>query len=435
MLDAIRTPLVQPHRSRAASLRFFAPFLTLLLMLAGASVLEAATPITYMVAEKPTRIAWPASSFPLNFAASNAPLIARNMGAVRQGFAEWQVASSDVHFNEGASRPLAAGRDQVNAVTVKDDLFARSGLVAFTSWWFDENTGALQEADIQIDPNAVNDDNIQRVVEHEVGHLLGLDHSGDLSSVMYPYVGKRNSPLSPDDIHGITALYPSAASAATTATMEGSVLTASGPVFGAHVVAVDTNGSPVATALTDADGVYELRGLPAGSYRIYTEPLDGPVEGRNLSGIYINASKNFRTSFRSANVNVAPASMTRGVDLRVDGTAPLLNPKWVGAFPAGSTDISLSSMTARLQSGSTIAIGIGGDGIVEGKTTFSVDSPLVKRVSDFKYGNGFLYATFEIGSTPTFTPLTVVVSSAGETAALTGALLVEPRSGRARPVR
>lgn len=48
---------------------------------------------------------------------------------------------------------------------------------------------------------------IETVALHEIGHLLGLDHSQVQGSVMFPTYGGQRRALSPDDIAGIQALY------------------------------------------------------------------------------------------------------------------------------------------------------------------------------------------------------------------------------------
>ena len=46
------------------------------------------------------------------------------------------------------------------------------------------------------------------VLLHEVGHFLGLSHSGDRSAVMYAYYAAQMAALTQDDIDGICAIYP-----------------------------------------------------------------------------------------------------------------------------------------------------------------------------------------------------------------------------------
>lgn len=50
---------------------------------------------------------------------------------------------------------------------------------------------------------------LENVMKHELGHALFLGHSQDPAAVMYPTTSSSNpSPLAPDDIAGIMAVYP-----------------------------------------------------------------------------------------------------------------------------------------------------------------------------------------------------------------------------------
>ncbi|XP_019185238.1 PREDICTED: metalloendoproteinase 5-MMP-like [Ipomoea nil] len=67
-----------------------------------------------------------------------------------------------------------------------------------------------EESWAQVGPYYPYGVDIQSVVTHETGHLLGLGHSGVEAAVMYPYIGfgETKRVLDNDDIQGIKALYP-----------------------------------------------------------------------------------------------------------------------------------------------------------------------------------------------------------------------------------
>jgi hypothetical protein len=49
---------------------------------------------------------------------------------------------------------------------------------------------------------------LQTVLLHENGHVVGLDHSNDINAIMYPSYQQADCTLGTDDINGIRALYP-----------------------------------------------------------------------------------------------------------------------------------------------------------------------------------------------------------------------------------
>jgi hypothetical protein len=205
-----------------------------------------------------------------------------------------------------------------------------SGIVAITPLWF-VSDGRITDADIlyngsdfqfttSLEPGAFD---IQDVGVHELGHFLGLDHSGHAGASMYPYVDSSvilHRSLSDDDIAGVRSIYPNGPTAA----LSGSVFdSGANPVQGAYVVAVDTAGRTAGGALTNDSGAFVIRGLDPGDYDAYAAPLDQPVSGANLTG-----SPTLDTDFEatayplsvsvSAGQTLALGSLTVGDDVALD---------------------------------------------------------------------------------------------------------------------
>ncbi len=142
------------------------------------------------------------------------------------------------------------------------------------------------------DPGGVGED-LQTVATHEIGHFFGLDHSAVVRAVMFPFASDITT-LSYDDVAGISALYPKGTPDFAPGTISGHVRFASGAgVFGAHVFAESTTAneplgpnirkSPVGT-LSLPDSSYKISGLPADTYTVTAEPLDGPVTNADIDG-------------------------------------------------------------------------------------------------------------------------------------------------------
>lgn len=421
-----------------------------LFMIAAAAAVSfsafGAARLTFEIKGRPVAIAWSPAAFPIRYQVDSAAAAKLPGGAdtISRSFESWQNAGgSKVEFaSDGVGSPRG-GQDSVNTIGINDQLFANSGFLAFTTTWFDEN-GAVYEADIQVDSSVATDaGRVQALVEHEIGHLLGLDHSAVVSSTMYPFVsGQSLTGLDSDDRTALSMLYPSSGKAVG-GRLRGRVNNLDGGVFGAQVVAMNTLGAPVSSALTTHGGDFELE-VPAGSYKLYIEPLDGPVHPKNLSGVWRSASTNsVRTEFLREGqwLEVENGQIHDGLVFDASGTASL-NPKWIGTFPSGSRDVSLSSTAVTVNAGETVSIAVGGDGLVGGMTEFEVLREGVTRVSDFQYGPNYVWASFRVASDAAAGPAVVLARNGHETAMLTGALRVtapavgegHPPTGRKRPV-
>lgn len=180
---------------------------------------------------------WPANSVvALQFGLGNPP------GQLRDGNTSWNAAAMPVvaMWNGQMSRarvtgitnsavPVVSG-DHINAVVFTNNIFGQSfgqGTLAVTYY---RTMGAnLTEADVLFNKNQQFDSyrgplqfgsngyaigDIRRVLLHELGHGLGLDHPDShgqqVDAVMNSIVSNRET-LSADDVRGIQSLYGASA--------------------------------------------------------------------------------------------------------------------------------------------------------------------------------------------------------------------------------
>jgi len=231
----------------------------------------------------------------------------------RAGFQTWQsVSTATVSFSEGAvATATKQGFDCSNTIstnlTTSD--FASGAIALAFVFTFDSTGidscgrtidfgGQILEADIVFNPDFLLSTSdvtptthfdLQAVATHEIGHLLGLDHTGLMRGMMFPFGDEGKSQdrvLSTDDVIGVSTIYPASGFASSHGSISGTVQTDGGQlVYGAMVVVVDGNGIPVATMVTDPSGNYRIDGLEAGNYTAYAEPLDKPVQFSNMSSL------------------------------------------------------------------------------------------------------------------------------------------------------
>jgi len=211
---------------------------------------------------------WPEGTLPVSFQLNDqtGPGLANvtddsdPAGAVNRSLAKWPAVCG-VRMTLGSTAVADAVVDGINVITFADtetnrQIFEMAGsAVGLTLGSFRGET--ITETDILFNPNltfttTVDSDealenadmfDVEGVVTHELGHSIGLHHSGVESATMWAIatVGARS--LDPDDIAGARTLYP----VGELDGIRGTVRVNGAPAFGAHVVAVADSG-PVFSA-------------------------------------------------------------------------------------------------------------------------------------------------------------------------------------------
>ena len=289
--------------------------LLLLVVLVAATPMSAYIPQTNLIDGSVTAVKWATGAFPITWQMN--PTVGSNVTGSREqavvfrdSFQQWmEVSTALVSFTEGASTNVSVkpGFDQINVITTNvtsadfsSTALGLTGTFSFTTTGLDEFgrtidfPGQIIEADIMFNPQTSYSTSettpegtfdLASVATHEVGHLLGLDHSNILSSTMFPTVVAGASfprDTEVDDRIGISTIYP-ATSFASFGALSGTVrTTANVAVFGALVVAVDSNGQATASAVTDPNGEFTIQGLEAGTYTVYAEPMNQPFTSGNV---------------------------------------------------------------------------------------------------------------------------------------------------------
>jgi hypothetical protein len=239
----------------------------------------------------------------------------RDLGEVMQtSFNTWAGAPGTTisAARGGDSAKTSAGFDGVNLIcfVCQGDFSQEAETLAVTITTTATQTGAsdgrggrtqfvgqILDSDILFNPSrsfntdGAGGEDLQTVAVHEIGHFFGMNHSGVVRAVMFPFAPAVLRTLSYDDAIGIAMKYPAAGS--TGGTIAGVVRLNGTPVFGAHVFAESLTGadpwgalgirrSPIST-LTFPDGSYRIDGLPGDSYSVTAEPLDLPVVNKDVS--------------------------------------------------------------------------------------------------------------------------------------------------------
>ncbi len=358
--------------------------------------------------------------------------------AIRAALTSLQaITSAIVAFNENTNATERA-RTDFNSSNIHLYVFdetgwsglfgsSRSGAVAITPYSFQLN-GSIISADVvyngrdftfSTDGSGGSVD-IRSVTTHETEHFLGFDHTGDYTASLFPvtFDNVTRTPA-PDDVAGLSTVYPEANYNTTFGSLSGSVRTSGASAArGAQVVASNTDGMVTATAYTDASGNFTVRGLVPGGYTLYAEPIDGPLYPGSVGLDVIDT--NFGTAFLGGNTTPTVVTVVAGQTVAAGQIT-------VGA----ATTINITSGTpVRATRGQTLSVWLSGTAI---NTATNVSIP----------GNGVTITTAQIlSASQARLDLTIAanaplgsrtmflwVTNGGDNTALTGGLDIQDASG------
>jgi len=211
-------------------------------------------------------------------------------GAVRRSLAAWSDVTGLEFRIEPSDKltisPPGIVGDGVNLISIAPtqenlQLFAANpfGESARTRVFYDRR-GAITEGDIVLNPlqqfstdGTYGTFDLETTLTHEIGHLVGLRHSGTSSSIMAEriprnsddHVGPRS--LTDADIAGARDLYRTDTESCC-GVIAGRLSVGGKAARNTAVWAEDSEGRVVGLAQTDSDGSYRLGGLPDAKYNI-----------------------------------------------------------------------------------------------------------------------------------------------------------------------
>ena len=255
--------------------------------------------------------------------------------AAARAFATWEaVPTASIAFQFGGFTSAEPFDDDGVSVLGFQNEPALERVLGATGFVVDTLTGEILESDIFFNSAfawstaAAGDParfDLESVALHEIGHFVGLAHSAlgetelrpdggrrvlGTAAVMFPIAFGRGSTqdrtLQPDDIAGVSDLYPDHDFRARTGAARGRVVRNGAGVLGAHVVAFNPKtGDLIGGFSLNRDGEFEIAGLTPGAHVIRVEPLDDADMESFFSGSNI-ADINFQVTFHDR-LFVAPA--------------------------------------------------------------------------------------------------------------------------------
>ncbi|MDQ5844375.1 MAG: matrixin family metalloprotease [Acidobacteriota bacterium] len=383
-------------------------------------------------------------------------------GAVKRALESWANAANIkfvVVSSKGQSVSPANQADGTNLITVAPTnenlaMFGDENNAARTRVFYDPATGEINEADIVLNPFPYSGEGVplqfstdgtpgtydlESTLAHEIGHLLGLNHSSVIAATMqasqglngiYGLPASSERSLSEADRVAVRSLYGPCENLGAVKGRISNSSQSSLPVAGGHVWLEDlATGRVIADSLTRSNGSFNIRCVPAGDYRVMAESVDESFVITSV-GDKLIGPRGFRSIEISSSLRVTAEKTTamNYVFVSPQNSPRALVPRLLGM------NGDLSTVPVSAKAGATITLYIAGQGVdqVPGNG-FVITSPFITvdaaSLTLQQTHRALPVISFEvtIGANAPPGDYTVRLQlNSGETAYLAGAITIEP---------
>jgi hypothetical protein len=420
------------------------------------------------------QVRWTKKAMPIAVSSSltlpNASIAAGSdvAAAIHSALETWSIAAninfievpSNLQSISPANRPDGINLITIAATSENLAIFGNENSPARTRVFYDADTGEISEADIVINPylysvagapiefstdGTPGTYDLQSTLTHEIGHLLGLNHSSVLGATMnatqalngmfgLPAVSERT--LSESDIAAVKSIYGSRSETGSVAghilsNQQGTLL----PAARAHVWLEDAvSGRVMASGVTNSSGAFDIAGIVPGLYRLMTEYLDSSTAAEQTLSIdqeRRSGTQSFRTVEIAGGLRVAAnkSASVNYVLVPPQNSAATLNPRFAGL------NNELSTVPIPASRGATLTVYLSGDAVdqVPG-TGLLVTSPYLTvnpaSLRSHQFGGTAPVISFDVTvalDAPPGDYSLRLQSNSGEIAYLVGALVVGPK--------
>lgn len=304
-----------------------------------------------------------------------------------------QTVSPNGNFGDGISLITIAQTPENLLMFSKDS----EDVSAQTRVFFNKK-GFITEADIVLNPyqqfstdGSLGSFDFESTLTHEIGHLLGLEHSSVFSATMHENNGKNgvfNLPsfvsrtLAETDITAIRAIYGAKEDEINCCgTISGKISAANQKTLKTYSVWAEDllTGKVVAETSTTSEGSFTFDGLNQGDYRIYAQSL--------------SHEKNTFAVEKIADVSVLIGE-TVNVTKKLDNTPSKFDPTYVGF------NGQLSELSVPINAGKSYVVYIGGKNLDVKNVKISFNTPYLKitpkSIISHNYGEEISVLSFEV---------------------------------------